>query len=524
MRRLLHTAWSALRPDWHGCRLAVGELVAREGHSSAGLLQRLLPAHSEERAALVFLLGEGPRPRLRVLRGVVERLEDLLDADLGSGRLRSVASRLGGVAATVVGAVAAVACGYIVIGGLIEGDSLLLGDRYGALGLALFLAVLSLLGLFEALHTSATMLKLADLDAVAERYPRAFALHRRFRTNPGLARFLAGRQMVVIVTVFFCSPLSSFPELSHWPLTGVPLPDVVRPLVAIGMPGALFVLWFGQLAPQFLATRHAVAFTNSRIVVAAFHLAYALESSGLARPGTWLASWDRCDETIPTSAGRRFKEDVDDLNGFGVVRLEREWEIDERGTVLHAATTTRIGRSGLPTLTDGSMVVPGAPATLQLDARGARAEGDVPLLLTEHREEVLPSGDRRFHKPAVPAVGSFRAGDSVTVTLRAGFASDPGRDVVLVDRPTRAVVLRVRPTSRPIAMRPALIRTYTIGDGLSELVESEPPLVLEPVWDGGRPVLEHVVAFPRAGTLLALEWGITPTRNDVPDTAVLLDA
>lgn len=482
--------------------------IEREGLALADVRQLLGAADAEQLRALDYLVGAAPAARRASVRRVLVRLEDRLGIDLGSAQLAGRAPRAGRRLADVAGAVAGVACGWIVIGGLIEGDSLLLGSGAGIAGLALFAVVLSLLGLFEALHTSATMLKIADLSALAERYPRAASLHRRFRTDEGLARFLAGRQMVVVFTVFICSPLSSFPDLTHVPLTGVPLPAALRPLVTVGMPGALFVLWLGQLAPQFLATRHAVALTNARVVAAAFRLAYLLEGAGLARPGFWLVRWDRATASIPSSPELRWSQAAREVDGYATVGLLRDWLVGPAGTELHAASTIRLYRDGVSAITDGSLLLPGAPARLVLDASGRR-DGPLPLAPSLHREEALPTGDRRFHKPIVNAVGSYRAGDRLRVSLDADYRDDPGRDVVHVERPVRFVCFRVCPDTEPAAMRTAVLRSYVVGDGLGDLTELSPPVPVEPVRSAnGVPVLEHVVHFPPANTLYVLDWDI----------------
>jgi hypothetical protein len=476
----------------------------------ADVVQLLADAPDEEQEAVARLLdGDGDPPDRRAAAAGLARLEDLLDIDLGSSALsgvwRAVGRRLGDLVGIVVGPL----CAYIVIGGLIEGDSLLLGDVTGAIGLVIFFALLALLGLYEALHTSATQLKLADLGAIAEEYPRAARLHRRFRTDAGLSRFLAGRQGVVILTVFFCSPLASFPALTHWPLTSAPLPGFMRALVTIGIPGALFVYWIGQLVPQFLATKHAVALTNSRIVGAAFRGAFAIESLGLARPGFWLAALDRkSSPPIPSSAALRWQQAAREVDGYGTVGMVREWRITESGSWLNSSTSTRVYQR-LPSLTDASMLLPGAPAELMVQADATRGGETLALQATEHREELLATGDRQFHKGILPTIGSLLPGDMLRVSMAATYSTVVGHDLVVVDRPARFVLFRVITEVTSAVVPPALLRTYRIGDGLGDLVETAPPLVLEPeIGPDGRLSIDTVVAFPAPGALLTLDWEV----------------
>jgi len=488
----------------------LGVVVEREGLSRDDLRQLAGELTPRQEEALGFLTGDVQAPGRRPVLDVLERLEDRLGIDLGSGALASPAARAGSLLASAVGAVLSIVCVYIVMGGLIEGDSLLLGHSIGGWGLAMFLAILAVLGLFEALHTSVTMLKIADLGALASEYPRAAALHRHFRSDSGLARFLAGRQEVVIFTVFLCSPLSSFPGLTHWPLTNISLPDVVRPFVTIGMPGALFVLWFGQLTPQFLATRHAVRLTNTRIVSLAFRAAYALEATGLARLPFWCVAWDHSTAVIPSSPALRWKQTAEELDGYGGVGFVREWLVSEERTELHSTSVTRLYQDGAVSVTDGSQLVPGAPERLTLDAVAAHEEGE-PLALapTEHREEALPTGDRRFHKPLLSAVGSFRRGDALQIMLDASYQADPSRDLVYIDRPVRFVLFRVAIDGHPRAISAGTLRAFKVGDGLGDLTELGQPLRIEPRRGAdGRLAIEHVVHFPAPNTLLTLGWEV----------------
>jgi hypothetical protein len=491
------------------CSSALRRVAAAEGLAPADLVQLLGNATEQERETIGPLLeGEEPKCRLAAASALA-KLEDALGTDLGSNVLCGRWTRLGQLLGDLVGFVIGPFCGYLVIAGLIEGDSLLLGNSMGPLGLLLLLVLLALLGLYEALHTSATQLKIADLGAVAERYPRAAHLHRRFRTDAGLSRFLAGRQMVVIITVFFCSPLASFPNLHHWPLTNVPLPGIVGALVTVGMPGALFVYWFGQIIPQFLATRHAVALTNSRIVGLAFKGAFALESLGVSRPAEWIAGLDRRSSTpIPSSAALRWQQAAREVDGYGVVGIVREWRVGADTSRLNATTSMRVYKRAA-SFTDGSMLLPGAPTELVLQADAVREEHPLSLQASEHLEEILPTGDRRFHKPILPAVGSFLSDDTVRVSMAAIYPGVVGRDLVVVDRPARFVLFRVSTECLPSAVPPARLRSYRIGDGLGDIVETGPPLVIEPE-EGpeGRFVINALVAFPAPGTLHTLDWEV----------------
>jgi hypothetical protein len=156
---------------------------------------------------------------------------------------------------------------------------------------------------------AAVQIRRADLGALSDTHPRALRLQARLRGASGIDRFLAGRQIVVVFTVFFVARLSSCPTLDHIPLTQVGLPAATRPLLGVAIPGALFVLWFGQLVPQFVATRRALKLANSRLGSAACSSALALGSTGLAHLGFWIAGRLQGEpERIPSSRRSRWEQ------------------------------------------------------------------------------------------------------------------------------------------------------------------------------------------------------------------------
>ncbi len=238
----------------------------------------------------------------------------------------------------------------------------------------------------------------------------------------------------------------------------------------------------------------------------AFRAAYALEGSGLARPGFWLTRWGGGGESIPSSPTRRWREAAAEITGYGGVAQIREWTITGTGAELHALLTIRIYR-GAMAITDGSLLAPNAPSRFTLDACAIRETKRLYLAPTRHDEEILPTGDRRFHKPLINTVGSFKSGDMLQVALDADWAKDPSRDLVYVERPVRFVVIRVQPNRAPSAMGVAVLRSYRVGDGLGDLTESDRPKQIEPmVGEDGLPTIEHVIHFPTPGSLFSFDW------------------
>lgn len=484
-------------------RLRLSTAVVTQMLSGDPALTRRVPAEELPRV-VASLLDHGQVPDPRTLALVGERLGELTGRPLAVAALATRPARVRAAAASAFAALLTALCGYLVIGGLLEGQSSLMEGRSGLAALAAFAVVLAVLGLFEALHISVTQLKTSDLSALADRHPRAVALHREFRTDEGIKRFLAGRQLVVVVTVFFVAGLSSFPDMVTLPGTALPVPALLRPFLDVGAPGALFVLWLGQLAPQFLATQRALAMMEARIVGVAFRTALVLEAIGFAKPGFWLSAWDRSSEQIPSSPALRWRQAALELDGTGVLTMTREWSVDGRASTLRADTATAVFDDRRDAYTDTSITLPRAAGALAMSSELQPGDGDAgrTLLATGFSEEPLAGGDRVLQKAALPAVGSLHAGDVVLTRLAAHFEGTVRRDVVRVDRPARLLVWRMTLAEPATCLSPARMTELRDGD-------EGPATALEPRVDAdGRHCLEHTIAFPQPGTTYVFDWHV----------------
>ncbi len=488
------------------CRLeglTEGEAARLVASSDPGL-----PVARIERAlAQVFAheCPDDPAATTALATELEERFGESLDAD----SLAGPGARLGSLLAHAFGGVLGVSCLYLVVGGLLEGES----ERFPALpgaGLLLFfVGALAFLGLFEALHTSVTQLRLADLRGLADTFPRALALHRRFRDDAGISRVLAGRQIVVVITVFIVAGLSSFPHMTNLPFTEVAVPGFLEPVLKLGIPGALVVLWIAQLAPQFYATRHPVALMNTRAAGWALDLAFALESIGLAEPSHWITRTDGAEKRIPTSPALHWEQAAEDVDGDGLVSVVRRWSCDTAGARLQAVSTMAVRQSGHPVIADSNLTLPAPASSLSISADIAAADGTPRQPApTEYSEEDLPTGDRRLHKPIAPAIGGFAVGDRARITVDAEYADEVHRDVVHVGRPARFLLWRLALDEQPLRIPAARLCIYRVGDGLADLSAMGEEMRLEPLreGEGDLPVISYALAFPPPNTLFVFEW------------------
>jgi hypothetical protein len=497
----------------------IGALVQRLRLSGSAVTQLLAtdPAlasrvpRSELPRLVRSLLDDGQVPDPRTLALVGERLGEQTGQPVDVTLLATRSARIRAAGATGFAVALATLCVYLVIGGLLGGHSSLLPGTPGLVALAAFAVVLAVLGLFEALHISVAQLKTSDLAALAERHPRAVALHREFRTDEGIKRFLAGRQLVVVVTVFFVAGLSSFPDMDVLPGTSIAVPGALHPFLDVGAPGAFFVLWLGQLAPQFLATQRALRMMDTRPAGAAFRVAMLLEAVGFAKPGFWLSAWDHTSERIPSSPVLRWRQAAHELDGVGVLTMTREWSIDADASTLRADTVTAFFGDGREAYIDGSITLPCAATALAMTSELQTGDGDErrEVIGTSFSEEPLASGDRVLRKAALPTVGSLCSGDVLVTRLAAHFDATVHRDAVLVERPARVLAWRLALAAHPTCLPPARVTEHRSADGTADLTATGQVTALEPrIGDDGRVVLEHTVAFPQPGTLYVFEWNV----------------
>jgi len=434
------------------------------------------------------------------------RLGERLDTDRLSGPLR----RLGRRAVLVFSGFLGLGCLYIVVGGLLEGQSERFGSLPGPVALLMFGLALAFLGLFEALHTSGTQLRLADLRGLAAELPRAYRLNRRLRDDEGMERFLAGRQIVVVITVFFVAGLSSFPSMSTLPFVDMPVPSLLDPIVELGIPGALVVLWTAQLAPQFYATRNALRLMNTRAATWALDLAFFLERIGLAQPSRWIPRRGSSSR-IPLSPALRWDQDADELDGDGLISVNRRWRCGSDRAHARIASATSVRRAGHAAVSDSNLVLPAAPSSLRLVAEIKTPTGvSRPVAPTDYSEESLPSGDRRFRKVIAPAIGPFAEGECAQTLLEADYTNPIGRDSVPVERPARFLLWRLALSEQPLHFQHVRLRIYRMGDRFGDLTRIGDEIHLVPIeGSDGLPVVTYSHPFPPANALFVFDWEVT---------------
>jgi hypothetical protein len=381
----------------------------------------------------------------------------------------------------------------------------------GLRAVALFLFLLVLLAAVEALHISVTLLRLKDLNAVRDKFPRTFAAHKIFRHERGTERFLAGRQLFVIMTVFFAAPLTSF-KPGQEVAPGVP--DWLRViLLEKGIAGALFLLWFGQLTPQFFANRRPMHFMNNWVISKLFSAALFIEAIGVTRPGGWIAEHVRAEPTIPVSAEERYRQAVEEIEGTGTVGVKKVWSISEQAAAkLSCDVSYRFARSGVPATHDESITVAGSVSGLKGAARLLAGDGtDRELHAVGPTLERRDDGVASVAQTAQPRFGAFQEGDVLMLHTELDFARAAGLDRVSITEPTQYLLVRVELGGKPETIRGARVQGYEIGDApTADVMTGKRPILdqdLELMWNSdGTPCFEFTQWYPELNSHYFVTW------------------
>ncbi len=277
--------------------------------------------------------------------------------------------------------VAALFTSYVVVGGIWTGEVTLLTEAHPAFPLGLLGVVILLIGGLEGLQISVSNLQKKDLTELREEYPGAVALHETFKNNDEVMKnFFGGRQFLIVALVFLASRLTTFPGMQSFPLTDVQFPALLSPwfqflFLDLGLLGALFVLWLGNLTAQFVAADHPVEFLDIPGMYPLFTLCLWVDRVRLPRPANWLSAYfnDRIAadpsgtndpgtsslfQRLPVSPAERWRRELESESGFALTNITHEWRLYE-DRIEHAYTSTYlIEREGIGTVVDDHFQVP----------------------------------------------------------------------------------------------------------------------------------------------------------------------
>lgn len=376
--------------------------------------------------------------------------------------------------------------------------------------LALFAVLIVLLAAFEGLQISVTTLRLKDLEVLREKLPRAYQLHQKFRREEGARRFLAGRQLFVVVVVFLAAQLTSFPSFT-------PLSDAfgVSPalrwmeivLLQYGVAGAFIVLWVGQLAPQFLANKHPHGFLNLPGMRLVLGLSFFVEALGLTRPGEWFSAFGTEEDEIPISPQERYRQAVQYVQGYGMLGVSKVWHIEPGGLTMTYKASHVLYRTGLDRILDNSLEVRGEGIRPEFKFRLFRRDDPepVPLHVGGANEERLEDGWKRFHQEVEPEQGSFLEHDVLLVETGISFSA-ANSDAIRITKPTKFIVFRAK-FGEPCSAKSGKLIVFSTEakQGKFEKIRETPLPVSE---RDGESVMEYVEFYPRMNRYYLFLWDV----------------
>ena len=405
---------------------------------------------------------------------------------------------------------------YLVLGGIWSGDSSL-SDNFSRLFIYISLACLiaTLAGL-EGTQLSVTILKLKELESSKKDYPNTYALHKLFKTDAGTKKYLAGRQLLVIVIVFCIAQLLSFPEIQHWPLTEQPLPNFFYPwihlvLFKLGILGAVFVLWFGQLIPQFLAASNPQRFLNWPGMGLVLKAAWFAETLGLTQPVDWLTKNANIGEKIRPSNKELYFETSQNM-GYALLSLNKKVVIKDNQTRAVTVSMIQILTSEHDLIVDDSVsfeaehLVSGSDEVVCHLIRGSESHViDSQHILSEDKLD-RQTGTTTRVLSIVSEHGTFKRNDLIKLVTSVELTACEATNIS-IKTPTRYTHFSLEIHDQPTAVKAPSRLTHkwdAIRNGFYQFGQEQTKLTTRE--DNGVMQFEHSLLFPKPFTKHLYSW------------------
>ena len=170
-------------------------------------------------------------------------------------------------------------CAFFIFYGILAGHASMPGN--GVLLLFVFFFVVWVLGMAEGLQIALLEVDAEEMGTIRFFFPGAWRCYER-TLGEGMSQWLAGRQVLVIFSVFVVAQITTFSTLVHFPFTDSPLPQAFTDVfISTGLPGALVTVAIGQLAPQLVATSHPLSLLRSAGAWPIVGAALALQRIGI---------------------------------------------------------------------------------------------------------------------------------------------------------------------------------------------------------------------------------------------------
>jgi hypothetical protein len=244
-----------------------------------------------------------------------------------------------------------------------------------------------------------------------------------------------------------------------------------------------------------------------------------IEALGLTRPGEWFSRWSSEEPRIPISPEERYRQAVEQVEGWGTLGLRKRWLIGERGVDVEYVTTTIIHKGDIAQISDGNLVLAVAGmARFEREWTLSRIDGSAPVgqvVVQDDQEQTLPGSWKRWSMAVSPQIGRFQPGELLRsqATIRARSAYE---DAFLISRPTKFLFFELRFQGSPIHLgNPKVLVFRTDGipaapDELTAIDEFELDIVQSK--DGY--LSNYSALYPDVGTFHYIRWDVTYPNGD----------
>jgi hypothetical protein len=450
--------------------------------------------------------AQGAPPAKRIMRGFIKRVGTLLD--LPEDAVDTDLSSLGAVIARAVRSVFAglilVLSGWAVIGAILTRENEVAAATSVGLTMGILAVAIVWLALLEAAHIGAVALSAADVSELGATHPRVVRPHTHINTKGKLERYLAARQVGVVLTVFLISELTRTPGLRYLPGTVIAIPAGFDILFRIGAPGALLVLVIGQVLPQIITARMPAKLMNTLPMAGAFHVTRVIGLLSLAEPARWMVGWVRGSERIASAARKRYEDTTVDATGYGALASSCVVIVEDHETNVTTVRAVQFHNDEWEALNVDFAVCPSSPNAVAVEAVVIRDGEPVPAEASEINAIQDDGGEGlRLHTTIAPAIGSFKAGDVLRVKAVMRYMGvELGAIANPVSMPTKLAAVRVILVNPVLPVPPArceLTRAGEHGNGRD-------PRLAPRVRSDGTVEFSALAQYPDLGSRMAVSW------------------
>ena len=193
----------------------------------------------------------------------------------------------------------------------------------------------------EGLQIALVELKKLNPDYYKTSHPTAYKLGQLACTGDNIERFLMGRQVFVVCSVFFAAKLTTIHGRTEEGFLFY-VPDWVQAVfLETGLLACVVVVIVAQLMPQIVASIYPVQFLELLVMRPAYYACIGLETTGLthfwwvlAHTTAWVFGMK--EEQFQIEMKKENKEDEDDI---GIIPDTKQKILEESGIVPSTVTT-----------------------------------------------------------------------------------------------------------------------------------------------------------------------------------------